>query len=169
MHEHIQHDPHFRRSGATTNGGSPGPAWWRSTPAVVALLSVLATGCAAGPSPGDPGYAYQVDGRYRGSLVVDEESFDTSLDLTTGPGGRVRGSFTVSEPLEIDGDVTGAVMDDLLRITLTYEAEGGGPTCPGRIEGVLTISAGGGAVDGPVTVTDCVDELVGRLSFRRGY
>lgn len=141
--------------------------WRMFTGAGVALL--LVAGCAGGPGPGDAGYAYNVNGRYTGLLVADSEPFDATLDLSTGRGGRVRGSFTVPAPLEIEGGVEGIVIDDLLRVTLLYDAGGDGSAadCPGRIEGVLTISPGGEAVNGPVTITDCVDRLVGRLSFRR--
>jgi hypothetical protein len=62
------------------------------------------------------------------------------------------------------------VLDDLLRVTLTYESAGqtgSGSACEGRIEGILSVSAGGGTVDGPVTITDCGDSLPGSMSFRR--
>ncbi|MGD2044748.1 MAG: hypothetical protein PVF90_07935 [Gemmatimonadota bacterium] len=148
-------------------GGATFHMWRALTGAGVATL--LLAGCAGGPRPGDTGYAYNVNGRYTGLLVADSEPFDATLELSTGRGGRVRGSFTVPAPLEIEGDVEGVVIDDLLRVTLLYDAGGDGSTadCPGRIEGVLTISPGAEAVNGPVTITDCVDQLVGRLSFRR--
>lgn len=131
-------------------------------------VALLVAGCAAGPGPGDSGYAYNVSGRYSGRLTADGEPFDATFELSTGRGGRVQGSFEVPPPLDIRGDVEGIVVDDLLRVALLYDAASdGGASCPGRVEGILTVSPGGGTVDGPVTITDCVDQLVGRLSFRR--
>lgn len=127
-------------------------------------------GCAGTPGPGDSGYAYNVEGLYRGRLMVEGSPFDATLDLRTASGGRVRGSFRVSAPLEIDGDVAGTIVDDLLRLTLTYASTGqaaAGRPCEGHIEGILSVTAGGGILDGPVTITDCGDSLPGSMSFRR--
>jgi len=102
--------------------------------------------------------------------MVEGAPFEATLDLRTSRGGRISGSFNVLAPLEIEGAVVGTVMDDLLRLTLTYESDGPatpGRACEGRIEGILSVSAGGGVVDGPVTITDCGDSLPGRMSFRR--
>jgi len=135
----------------------------------LAALAVVA-GCAGKPGPGDPGYAYNVEGPYRGRLMVEGSPFDATLDLRISRGGRVRGSFSVLAPLEIEGSVAGTVIDDLLRLTLTYESDGradSGRACEGRIEGILSVTSGGGVVDGPVTITDCGDPLPGRMSFRR--
>jgi hypothetical protein len=133
-------------------------------------LVATVTACAGTPRPGDPGYAYNVEGPYGGRLLVEGEPFEATLDLRTDRGGRVRGSFSVRAPLEIEGTVNGTVLDDLLRLTLTYESErgiGAGRTCEGRVEGILSVSVGGAIIDGPVTVTDCGDALPGRMSFRR--
>ena len=138
---------------------------------VLEIAAVVAmTGCAGTPGPGDPGYAYNVGGVYGGRLMVEGQPFDATLDLRTARGGRVRGSFDVRAPLEIAGRVDGSIVDDLLRVTLTYER----PTrsdatdgCESRVEGILSVSAGGDIIDGPVTITDCGDGLAGRMSFRR--
>ena len=130
----------------------------------------LATGCATAPRPGDPGYAFNVDGAYAGRLVVEGERFDAGLSLGTLPNGRVRGAFSVRDPLEIDGSVDGALVDDLLRLRLTYDGAGrsaSGLPCESRIEGILTVSSGADVLDGPVTIYDCGDPLPGRMSFRR--
>lgn len=124
--------------------------------------------CAQMPGPGDAGYAFNVDGRYTGRLVVESEPFEATLDLDTRPGGTVRGSFAVRAPLEVEGSVEGTIVDDLVRLTLTYErATGAAGTCESRIEGILTVEPGGAVLDGPVTITDCGDALPGRMSFRR--
>lgn len=134
-----------------------------------AAAAVLVASCAGAPGPGDAGYAFNVDGRYAGRLLVDGQSFDATFDLAISAGGRVRGTFEVRAPLEIEGRAAGMVVDDVLRLTLAYESDArdGGGTCEGRVEGILDITADGAIVDGPVTITDCGDSLAGRLSFRR--
>ncbi len=130
------------------------------------LTAFLLAACGGGPRPGDPGYAYNVMGVYSGRLVVEGESFDAELDLAMSRGGRVRGSFRVRQPLAIDGRAEGTIIDNLLRLTVTYGADGR-PACDGRVEGILTIQPGGALIEGPVTVADCDDALGGRMTFRR--
>ena len=134
----------------------------------VAAAAFLAA-CAGSAGPGQAGYPYNVDGLYTGRLTVERERFDATLRLETGRGGRVRGSFMVSAPLEIEGSVEGRLIDDLLRLRLTYQGaeRGGSRPCASRIEGILSVDSGGGIVEGPVTITDCGDSLAGRMSFRR--
>lgn len=141
----------------------------RSKNIVWATAFALATACAGSPGPGDSGYAYNVEGLYAGRLMVEGEPFDATLELSTSRGGRVRGSFEVRAPLEIAGEVEGTVVDDLLRVTLTYDNTDADArvSCESRIEGILTVTPGGSVVDGPVTITDCGDALAGRMSFRR--
>ncbi len=128
------------------------------------LALMLGVACASAPRPGDAGYAYNVSGSYTGRFIVDDRPFDATLRLRTAPGGRVDGTFRVVSPVEIDGRVRGNVLDDLLRLTVTYRNEDG---CDGRIEGILDIDRGGGVIDGPVTVSDCGEAVAGRMSFRR--
>lgn len=132
--------------------------------------AALAAACAGGPGPGASGYPYNVQGSYAGRLTVEGERFDATLRLETSRGGRVRGSFAVSAPLEIDGRVEGTLIDDLLRIDVAYAGaptRASGVPCDNHIEGILSVSRGGGTVEGPVTITDCGDPLAGRMSFRR--
>ena len=100
----------------------------------MAAASIL-TGCAGTPGPGDPGYAYNVEGAYRGRLMVEGSPFEATLDLRTSRGGRISGSFNVLAPLEIEGAVVGTVMDDLLRLTLTYESDGRASSGRGVVKG----------------------------------
>ena len=130
------------------------------------LTAFLLAACGGGPGPGDPGYAYNVMGVYPGRLVVEGEPFDAELELSTSRGGRVRGSFRVRQPLAIDGRVEGTVIDDLLRLTVTYRSDGRA-VCNGRVEGILTVERGGDLIEGPVTIADCDDALAGHMSFRR--
>jgi hypothetical protein len=130
----------------------------------------LLCACAGTPGPGDAGYAYNVEGVYAGRLLVDGERFDARAELSTMRSGRVRGTFRVVAPLEIDATVDGVVLEDLLRFNLRYGSSqrgADGRPCEGSIEGVLSVERGGGVFEGPVTITDCGDSFVGRLSFRR--
>ena len=128
------------------------------------LALMLGIAWARVPGPGDAGYAYNVSGSYSGRFMVDDQLFDATLSLRTAPGGRVAGTFRVVSPVVIDGRVRGIVLDDLLRLIVTYRNEDG---CDGRIEGILDIVRGGGVIDGPVTVSDCGEPIAGRMSFRR--
>jgi len=135
----------------------------RTTIGTASALLIVA--CAGAPGPGQSGYLYNVDGLYTGRLTVEDQRFDATLRLETARGGRVRGSFTVSAPLEIEARVSGMLVDDLLRLTLTYTSSD--RSCSSSIEGILTVERGGDIVDGPITITDCGDALAGRMSFRR--
>jgi hypothetical protein len=134
------------------------------------IATMLLCACAGNPGPGDGRYVYNVEGLYAGRLMVEGEPFDGTVELRTGRGGRVRGSFVMRAPLEVEGSLEGNLVDDLLRVTLTYETEprrAGTAACASLIEGILTVSPGGDVFEGPVTITDCGDALSGRMSFRR--
>ena len=132
----------------------------------LALAALLAQAGCGGAGPGQLGYPYNVGGVYTGRLAVEGEPFDAELELATALGGQVRGRFRVRQPMEIDGRVEGTVIDDLLRLTVTYQSSGG-DDCAGRIEGILTVEAGGEIIEGPATISDCGDALAARMSFRR--
>lgn len=132
--------------------------------AAVLLLGACATRRGPAEGPGTPGYPYNVEGAYVGSFVFDGQPFGATLRLSTSEGGRVGGAFRVGSPVEIDGPVTGVVIDDLLRITVEYTTAG---RCDARIEGILTVERGGAAIEGPVTVADCDGPVAGRMEFVR--
>jgi len=135
---------------------------------LVAAGLLLFAACAAGPGPGDTGYTYNVDGHYSGRLMVEGTPFDADFDLRTTPAGRVYGTFSVRAPLEVQGELSGRILDDLLRATLSYQGDAGsGRDCVSVVDGILTVSPGCDVVDGPVTVDDCGDSLSGRMSIRR--
>jgi hypothetical protein len=136
----------------------------RGCRAMVTMLLLCA--CAGAPRPGQSGYAYNVRGLYAGRLQVEGEAFDAELELSTALGGAVRGTFRVRQPLEIDGRVEGAVVDNLVRLTVVYRSTDR-RDCAGRIEGILTVEPGGDVLDGPATISDCGDALPGHMSFRR--
>jgi hypothetical protein len=107
---------------------------------------------------------YELRGAYTARLTVERQTFEGAMSLRTSADGRVSGSLRVVAPVRIDGPVRGRLVDELLRITVTYRDEDG---CDGRIEGILTVEQGGDAASGPVTVHDCGAELPGRLALAR--
>ena len=133
--------------------------------AFLSLALAGATACAANPGPGQAGYAFNLDGTYTGRVFFAGEPFDATMELETRGGGAVRGTFRVRQPVLIDGNVEGMVVDDLFRARVRYRSPGG---CDGSMEGVLTITPGGMTFEGPVTVRDCGEPIAGRLAFERG-
>jgi len=65
--------------------------------------------------------------------------------------------------VDIEGRAEGTIVDDLLRLTITYRDA---RDCDSRIEGILSVERGGGVIAGPVTVDDCGAEVPGRMDFR---
>ncbi|MGB1779727.1 MAG: hypothetical protein ACPHQP_09255 [Longimicrobiales bacterium] len=105
-----------------------------------------------------------VVGSYTGYFVFDGEQFRSTLQLRSSAPGRVAGAFRVSQPIEIEGVASGMVIDDLLRITVTWRSPDG---CAGTIEGILSITEHGNAIDGPIAVSDCGAPVAGRMTFFR--
>ena len=128
------------------------------------IASAVLAGCAGTPGPGQTGYPFNLDGSYTGRVFFAGDPFDATLDLDTSGDGAVQGTFRVSAPVSISGPVEGVIVDNLLRLTISYRSPGG---CDGSMEGVLTIEPGGETVEGPVTVRDCGEPIAGRLGFRR--
>ncbi len=118
--------------------------------------------CAGFASPGSRGLS--VDGSYSGRFVVDGQHFAATLDLRVRSGGVVGGFFSVTAPVELEGRVEGALVDDLLRLAIRYANPEG---CAGEIEGVLEITLGGELLEGPVAVEDCGQPVAGQMSFQR--
>jgi len=133
-------------------------------PLVALAAGAWLSACAGGsvPGPGATGYPYNVQGSYEGRFVFDGQPFDASLQLRTESGGRVRGAFLIAPPMSIEGRAEGVVIDDLLRLTVTYRSAEG---CDGTVEGILDIEPGGRTFEGPVTVRDCAPPVAGRMSF----
>lgn len=130
---------------------------------LAACASLFACHGGSAARPGDTGYPFNVRGSYEGRLVFDGQPFDASLQLSTDSQGRVRGAFVVARPVTIEGRAEGVVIDDLLRLTVTYRSSNG---CDGTVEGILSVEPGGGSFEGPVTVRDCAPPVAGRMSFR---
>lgn len=142
---------------------SPGPVVARPA-GVVALLLALAA-CAPTPPPGAGADAPNpVVGAYTGSLMADGQTFGANLRLQADAPGRSTGVLRVAPPVELEGDVTAVVMDDIMRIDVAYTSADG---CEGRIVGILDVDRDGSVLEGPVTLTDCGEPVAGRILLRR--
>lgn len=131
----------------------------------LALALLTTTACApAAARMGAPSPESRVAGTFHGRFVFGTDGFRSTLQLRSAGPGRVAGAFRVSDPIEIQGVVTGVVVDDLLRIRVTWNGPDG---CDGMIEGILDVRDGGSEIDGPVTVADCGEPVAGRMSFTR--
>ena len=121
---------------------------WSATVAI----SVLAA-CATTPRPGQPGYAYNVNGGYEAVFVASNGAFSGRIDLETSREGAVTGNFVIVSPISIDGDIVGTIERDSLDWAGTYEntAEG----CGGFISGSGAITADGQALDGTWSADGC--------------
>lgn len=132
------------------------------------LLLLAVAACAPTPPPGagtDGGVAGNpVVGAYTGSLVADGQTFSANLRLRAAAPGRSTGILRVSPPVELEGDVTAVVMDDVMRIDVAYTSADG---CEGRIVGILDVGRDGSVLEGPVTLTDCGEPVAGQILLRR--
>jgi hypothetical protein len=128
-------------------------------------LAILVAACATGGPAGSGNPVVQeIGGSWVGSLVVERQPFHVTMTLEASGGGRVAGDFEISAPVNADGRVTGVVVDEFVRLTMTYDEPDG---CEGRVEGILTVEREGTFFEGPVLVVDCDGEVAGRLSMRR--
>lgn len=129
-------------------------------------FAILAVSACASVSdhPAPPGAEAAIIGSYEGHFVFDSERFRSTLQLRSAGPGRVAGAFRVSDPIEIEGVASGVVIDDLLRIKITWRSLDG---CDGTIEGILSIADRGREIDGPVSVADCGEPVAGRMSFSK--
>lgn len=131
--------------------------------AAVLSLALLAA-CAGTPGPGDSGYMYNVIGPYTGQFVVDGQPLPGTLQLDTGSGGVVMGTFGVPM-MGITGELEGLVVDDQLTFTGNYNNPETG--CDGVAEVTATIEEGGTAIRGRIEVSECGQFLSGTVRFSR--
>jgi len=135
-------------------------------PISTALLALACASPPRGNSSGTatPGTVAGPGGTYEGLLVIEGRPFEATLTLgRTGPR-TLSGTMVVVSPVEIDGSVDGVVIDDLLRLIVTYEGVDG---CDGTISGILDVGDASGTLAGPVTVDDCRGPVAGALDLRR--
>lgn len=120
-----------------------------------ALAAVLALGIACGgnPEPGEPGYAYNLDGEYNAEFAADDGvAYSGVMALETAPGGAVSGTMSLSNPVVVNGTVEGLIVGAELSISVPYEIPDNG--CTGVASGTAIIEEGGGAVNGSVDIAD---------------
>lgn len=149
-------EPHIDEARAERTVGG------RTVTALMFVALTVITGCASAVRAN--GTVAGVGGFYAGSLFVDGRAFGAAMNLRREGPNRVRGLFSTSSPVSIEGAVEGAVIDRLLRITVEYRTPDG---CDGRIEGILDVDVGGDALQGPVTVSDCQEPVPASLTLRR--
>jgi hypothetical protein len=130
------------------------------------LVAVLAWACAGTPGPGDAGYPYNLSGHYEGQLSVEGMAFPTELEIETGMGGEIRGTYHVTAPADMEGDISGSVVADTARFNLHYTNPMDG--CGGTLDGTGTVEEGGAGFAGRVRVDDsCGGYLSGTFSFKK--
>ncbi|HUP20572.1 MAG TPA: hypothetical protein VM778_11535 [Gemmatimonadota bacterium] len=117
------------------------------------ILALAALACAANPRPGEPGYAYNVNGTYQASFTVDGNPYAGTLEATTAPGGAVAGSFRVTGEVTASASFAGTVVGDSLTWTGAYTlAE---VDCPGTISSSGVVAEGGASLAGDLFVVGC--------------
>lgn len=137
---------------------------------IATCLVILATtslaACAGNPKPGEPGYPYNLTGRYNAEFIVEGTPYRGNMDLTTSAGGAVSGNFMVAGPPgPVVGTVEGTIATDSLSFLMPYEQPDG---CAGTVEGSVAISEGGAGFAGPVQIDDsCGGTLSATLKVDR--
>ena len=133
---------------------------------VVAVVAVALWACAGTPGPGDPGYAFNLSGTYQGEIVVDGTPFGAKMEVLTGVGGALEGTYEVLSPVEMAGAVTGAVVADSVTFQLNYLNPMDG--CGGVMDGKGTVEEGGDAFSGRAQVNDsCGGFLSGTFALQK--
>ncbi len=137
----------------------------RTTVPAFGILALSFAACAGNPEPGEPGYPYNLSGRYTADFVVQGGTYRATMDLSTAPGGALSGTFSIPDPL-ITGTVEGAVTADTVDFQMPYEMVEQG--CAGVVQGRTAIAAGGAGFEGPIRLEDsCNGQMEGTLAVRR--
>lgn len=119
----------------------------------IAGLSIGLAACAGNPEPGEPGYAFNVDGEYDVEFVADDgQVYTGTMQIETGAGGAVTGVMAIRDPVTIDGDLEGLIVGAELTMTVPYSIVENG--CSGVASGGGVVSEGGGSVAGTVEIDD---------------
>lgn len=131
-----------------------------------ALLGVLTWACAGTPGPGDPGYPFNLSGQYSGEIYVEGMAFSFEMDLRTRPGGELGGTYAVTSPVSMTGDIAGTLVADTARFSLDYVNPMDG--CGGTLDGTGVVGSDGEEFGGRVRVNDtCNGYLSGTFSTRK--
>ena len=99
--------------------------------------------CAGTPGPGQADYPFNLSGAYAGEMAVEGQYFSVGMDVQTRQGGEVSGTYQVTSPVSMSGEVSGSVQADTVRFSLNYMNPMDG--CGGTVDGTGTIEEGGGA------------------------
>ncbi len=130
------------------------------------LLAVGLWACAGTPGPGEAGYPFNLSGIYNGEVSVDGMVFPSSLDIETGAGGEIRGTYEVTSPVNMSGGLTGSLVADTARFNFSYMNPLDG--CGGTLDGTGRVAEGGASFAGRVRVNDsCGGYLSGTFSFKK--
>jgi hypothetical protein len=134
-------------------------------PVTLVLVGALGA-CAGNPGPGDPGYPFNLNGSYSGETVVEGEPFSLTFDLRTEAEGALRGSYEVTSPVRMSGQITGTLVADSVNLRLNYTNPMDG--CGGTFEGTGLVEEGGAAFSGRARVNDsCGGYLSGTFAVRK--
>ncbi len=119
----------------------------------LAALALFAVACGAPPRPGEPGYAYNVDGTYQAEFAADDgQVYTGTMELQTLPGGEVTGTMALFDPAAINGTVQGLVVGAELSVSVDYEIVDQG--CGGTATGNAVVAEGGDSASGLVDIAD---------------
>jgi len=139
----------------------------RSAVSVLSLVVALvaSVGCAGNPRPGEPGYPHNVDGMYGARFDVQDQVYAGEVEMTTGPGGAVEGTYLTLSPATVVGELSGQLVGDRLSLGGPYVVEEAG--CDGRWDGTGTVADGGDRIAGEFTTTGACGEMGGTFVFER--
>lgn len=116
------------------------------------VLAAVASACGGTPQPGDPGYAYNLDGDY--NVVFDGDdgtTYSGTLSLTTVAGGSVSGTMALVSPMSIDGTAEGSIVGAQFDMTLQFFVADA--QCGGMATSTATIAQGGDSAEGTAEIT----------------
>jgi hypothetical protein len=97
-------------------------------------------------------------------MTVRDTRYTGSMQLATRPGGAVSGTMTLTAPIAITVELSGAVSGDSISFGGPYRT----PDCTGVLRGRGRIAAGGSSASGSVYIDDgCVGAMAGTFRFER--
>lgn len=123
---------------------------------LLAAAVAVVGACASAPQPGEPGYRYNLDGRYSTEFAADDgQVYTGSMQLATEPGGAVTGTMALASPAAVDGQATGTIVGAQLELRVEYfiaDAQ-----CGGVATVTATIAEGGDSATGSAVIANDAD------------
>jgi hypothetical protein len=130
------------------------------------ILVLASWACAGNPGPGETGYAYNLSGPYRGTVMVEGMAFSFNMEMSTAPGGAVAGEYRVMDPVVMSGSLAGTLAADTVTFSLNYLNPMDG--CGGVLQVEGTVDVGGSSFSGRGRVNDsCYGFLTATVAMRR--